>query len=115
MVAANQAKLLTVGPLIIVVVMLHNVLGYALGYLTGKALRLSKAQMRTLSIEVGMQNSGLATSLATVHFAAMPLAAVPGAVFSVWHNISGAVYANILARSADKTAGDAEEAEQATA
>ena len=114
-VAANQAKLLTVGPLIIVVVMLHNVLGYALGYLTGKALRLSKAQMRTLSIEVGMQNSGLATSLATVHFAAMPLAAVPGAVFSVWHNISGAVYANILARSADKTAGDAEEAEQATA
>ena len=77
--------------------MLHNLLGYALGYLTGRALRLSKAQMRTLSIEVGMQNSGLATSLATVHFAAMPLAAVPGAVFSVWHNISGAVYANILA------------------
>ena len=47
-----------------------------------------------------MQNSGLATSLATVHFATMPLAAVPGAVFSVWHNISGAIYANILARSA---------------
>ena len=76
-VAANQAKLLTVGPLIIAVVVLHNLLGYALGYLTGRALRLSKAQMRTLSIEVGMQNSGLATSLATVHFAAMPLAAVP--------------------------------------
>ena len=68
-VAANQAKLLTVGPLVIAVVMLHNLLGYALGYLTGRALRLSKAQMRTLSIEVGMQNSGLATSLATVHFA----------------------------------------------
>ena len=117
-VAANQAKLLTVGPLIILVVMLHNVLGYALGYLVGRALRLTKEQMRTLSIEVGMQNSGLASSLATVHFASMPLAAVPGAVFSVWHNISGAVYANILARSAGKDAGEAEgegEAEQAAA
>lgn len=117
-VAANQAKLLTVGPLIILVVMLHNVLGYTFGYLVGRALRLTKEQMRTLSIEVGMQNSGLASSLATVHFASMPLAAVPGAVFSVWHNISGAVYANILARSAGKDAGEAEgegEAEQAAA
>ena len=71
--------------------------------------------MRTLSIEVGMQNSGLASSLATVHFASMPLAAVPGAVFSVWHNISGAVYANILARSAGAGADavDAEEARRA--
>ena len=103
-VAANAAKLMTVGWLIVVVVILHNVCGYALGYLVGKVLGLSRAQMRTLSIEVGMQNSGLATSLATVHFAAMPLAAVPGAVFSVWHNISGAVYANILARTADKAA-----------
>ena len=116
-VAANQAKLLTVGPLIILVVMLHNVLGYTFGYLVGRALRLTKEQMRTLSIEVGMQNSGLASSLATVHFASMPLAAVPGAVFSVWHNISGAVYANILARSAgagaDADAVDAEEARRA--
>ena len=63
--------------------------------------------MRTLSIEVGMQNSGLATSLATMHFAAMPLAAVPGAVFSVWHNISGAVYANVLARTASDAKEDA--------
>ncbi len=101
-VAANAAKLMTVGWLIVVVVMLHNVCGYALGYLVGKALGLSHAQMRTLSIEVGMQNSGLATSLATVHFANYPLAAVPGAVFSVWHNISGAVYANILSRTASK-------------
>ena len=90
--------------LIIVVVMLHNICGYALGYFVGRALGLSKAQMRTLSIEVGMQNSGLATSLATMHFAAMPLAAVPSAVFSVWHNISGAIYANILARTAGKDA-----------
>ncbi len=109
-VSANAAKLMTVGALIIVVVMLHNLCGYALGYLAGRALGLSRAQMRTLSIEVGMQNSGLATSLATVHFAAMPLAAVPGAVFSVWHNISGAVYANILARTAEKDAKKEKEA-----
>ena len=99
-VAANAAKIMTVGWLIVVVVMLHNLCGYALGYGVGKVLGLSRDQMRTLSIEVGMQNSGLATSLATVHFAAMPLAAVPGTVFSVWHNISGAIYANILARTA---------------
>ena len=68
-VSANAAKLATVGALIIVVVMLHNICGYALGYFVGRALGLSKAQMRTLSIEVGMQNSGLATSLATMHFA----------------------------------------------
>ncbi len=97
-VAANQAKLLTVGPLIILVVMLHNVLGYTFGYLVGRALRLTKEQMRTLSIEVGMQNSGLATSLATTHFAQYPLATIPGAVFSVWHNVSGAILANFFAR-----------------
>ena len=101
-VSANAAKLMTSGLLIIAVVMLHNVLGYAFGYGVGRVLGLSKAQMRTLSIEVGMQNSGLATSLALTHFATMPLAAVPGTVFSVWHNISGAVYANILARTAGK-------------
>ena len=98
-VAANASKIMTVGWLIVVVVMLHNLCGYALGYGVGKVLGLSRDQMRTLSIEVGMQNSGLATSLATVHFATMPLAAVPGTVFSVWHNISGAIYANILART----------------
>ena len=100
-VSANAAKLMTTGPLVVAVVMLHNICGYALGYLVGRLLGLTKEQMRTLSIEVGMQNSGLATSLATMHFAAMPMAAVPGTVFSVWHNISGAVYANILARTAE--------------
>ena len=105
-VAANAAKIMTVGWLIVVVVMLHNLCGYALGYGVGKVLGLSRNQMRTLSIEVGMQNSGLATSLATVHFAAMPLAAVPGTVFSVWHNISGAIYANILARTAKEESAE---------
>ena len=96
-VSANAPKLMSVGWLIILVVMLHNVLGYVFGFFAAKLLGLTNTQMRAISIEVGMQNSGLATSLATLHFANFPLAAVPGAVFSVWHNVSGAVYANILA------------------
>ena len=110
-VSANAAKLMSTGLLVIAVVMLHNVCGYALGYLAGRMLGLTKEQMRTLSIEVGMQNSGLATSLATMHFAAMPMAAVPGTVFSVWHNISGAVYANILARTAEGKKAESRTAE----
>ncbi|MGI5107270.1 bile acid:sodium symporter family protein [Treponema socranskii] len=102
-VSANSARLKTVGAMVVVVVVLHNLLGYATGYGVGKLLRLDATKCRALSIEVGMQNSGLATSLAATHFAQYPLATIPGAVFSVWHNISGAVYANFLAsRHPDK-------------
>ena len=96
-VSANSVRLKTVGIVVVVVVILHNLLGYATGYGVGKLLRLNTTKCRALSIEVGMQNSGLATSLAATHFAQYPLATIPGAVFSVWHNISGAVYANFLA------------------
>ena len=96
-VSANSGRLKTVGAMVVVVVVLHNLLGYAAGYGVGKLLRLNTTKCRALSIEVGMQNSGLATSLAATHFAQYPLATIPGAVFSVWHNISGAVYANFLA------------------
>ena len=71
-------------------------------YAVGKALKLDSTKCRAISIEVGMQNSGLATSLAAAHFAQYPLATIPGAVFSVWHNISGAVLANFFARTAEK-------------
>ena len=102
-VSANSARLKTVGIVVVIVVILHNLLGYAAGYGVGKLLRLNTTKCRALSIEVGMQNSGLATSLAATHFAQYPLATIPGAVFSVWHNISGAVYANFLAtRHPDK-------------
>ena len=96
-VSATSAKLLSTSPIIYLVVILHNLLGYASGYGVGKILRRGEKKSRTLSIEVGMQNSGLATSLAVSHFAQYPLASIPGAVFSTWHNISGAIYANILA------------------
>jgi BASS family bile acid:Na+ symporter len=79
--------------------MIHNVLGLGIGYLVGRLLRLQQPKCVALSIEVGMQNSGLATSLAVLHFAAFPLATIPGAVFSVWHNISGAIAARIYSRT----------------
>ena len=97
-IAANASKLMAGGMLIVLVVMLHNVCGLSLGYLIGKLCGLSETKKRAVSIEVGMQNSGLASSLATIHFAAYPLATIPGAVFSVWHNISGAIVARWYAR-----------------
>lgn len=99
-VAANAKRLVTGGEGISVflVVVLHNVCGLALGYLIATALRLSEPKRRALCIEVGMQNSGLAASLAAAHFAAYPMASVPGAIFSVWHNVSGALVARLFAR-----------------
>ena len=96
-VSANSQRLMQVGYLVIIVVILHNCLGYLLGYLLGKLFKLNNAKCKAVSIEVGMQNSGLATSLAATHFASMALATVPGAIFSVWHNISGSIVANIMA------------------
>ena len=101
-IAANAHKLLSSGWIIVLVVMLHNVLGLAIGYLIGALLKLSPAKRRAISVEVGMQNSGLASSLATLHFAAYPMAAIPGAVFSVWHNISGAIVARLYSRHEGK-------------
>ena len=98
-IAANAAKLLAGGLVIVVVVVLHNVCGLLLGWLIGRLLRLPDAKRRAISIEVGMQNSGLASSLATLHFAAYPMATIPGAVFSVWHNISGAIVARLYVRT----------------
>ena len=100
-VSASSEKLLNAvntSTLIIVVVILHNLCGFAAGYAVGKLLKLQNPKCRALSIEVGMQNSGLAAGLAAAHFAQYPLATIPGAVFSTWHNISGAVYAAWLRR-----------------
>lgn len=77
------------------VVLCHNSFGYALGYFTGKAFGFSTAKKRTLSIEVGMQNAGLATVLASTFFAAQPLAILPCAISCAWHSISGTILAGI--------------------
>ena len=97
-IAANANKLMAGGLIIVVVVMLHNICGLSLGYLIGRLLGLSESKKRAISIEVGMQNSGLASSLATIHFAAYPMSSIPGAIFSVWHNISGALVARLYNR-----------------
>ena len=96
-IAANAHKLLSGGLVIMLAVVLHNVCGLGVGYLIGVLLHMPQAKRRAISIEVGMQNSGLASSLANTHFAALPMATIPGALFSVWHNISGAIVARIFA------------------
>ena len=98
-VSHNADRLMLGGMIVILVVILHNLLGLSLGFTIGRLLRLEKPKCVALSIEVGMQNSGLASSLANMHFAAYPLATVPGAIFSVWHNISGALAARIFQRT----------------
>lgn len=90
-VGGSKEQILETGLPIIGVVILHNVIGYGLGYVLGHLVRLEQPDKKAVSIEVGMQNSGLAVSLATVHFT--PLAAVPGAIFSLIHNITGPILA----------------------
>ena len=77
------------------VVFCHNTLGYCLGWLAGKAAHFSTAKKRTISIEVGMQNAGLATVLASNFFASQPLAVLPCAISCAWHSISGTILAGI--------------------
>ncbi|MBQ7515954.1 MAG: bile acid:sodium symporter family protein [Schwartzia sp.] len=95
-VALSSSKLLTHGLLIAGVVVCHNALGLACGYIFGRVFHLTPPKVRALAIEVGMQNSGLAASLAVLYFS--PAAAIPGAIFSVWHNISGSIVANYCVR-----------------
>lgn len=99
-VALNQARLQETGLLIIGIVILHNTFGYLFGYIVARIMGLGLAQRKAISIEVGMQNSGLGAALASKHFD--PVVAVPSALFSVWHNISGAILANFYAKMVDK-------------
>lgn len=100
-VSANAGRIMETGALIMVVVMCHNLLGYALGFAVAKLMHMDMAKVKAVSIEVGMQNSGLAASLALLHFG--PAAAIPGALFSVWHNISGSLAANYLSSRMKKS------------
>lgn len=81
-----------------VIVFCHNSLGYLLGYLSGKLAGFNKAKKRTIAIEVGMQNAGLATVLAGNFFAAQPLAVLPCAISCAWHSISGTILAGLFLR-----------------
>lgn len=95
-VAGSADTITSVGLVVVLAVVLHNGLGLALGYAIARACGMDVSARRAISIEVGMQNSGLAAGLATVHFS--PAAALPAAVFSVWHNVSGSLLAGHWAR-----------------
>ena len=95
-VAGSAGSIASAGILVLLAVITHNLLGLGVGYGVATACRLDTPTRRALAFEVGLQNSGLASTLATTYFS--PLAALPGAVFSVWHNVSGAVLASIFAR-----------------
>lgn len=110
-VGSNAEKIVTCGALVMIVVMIHNAAGLLLGTMAAKWLKLDERKVTAIGIEVGMQNSGLAISLATVNFAANPLATLPGAIFSVWHNISGTFYAGIRNRKKAEMAKGAGAAE----
>ena len=92
-VALNSDRLSNIGFALIAAVILHNSLGLFLGYYFSRLLGLNLRQSKTVAIEVGMQNSGLGVTLALQFFS--PSAAVPGALFSLWHNISGSILASL--------------------
>ena len=101
-VSHNSERILATGAIVFVVVILHNLLGYLAGFGLGLALKMPLTRKKALAIEIGMQNSGLATSLAGSAFPDLAMATVPGAIFSVWHNISGALLANFFRRIEEK-------------
>nr|WP_315020093.1 bile acid:sodium symporter family protein [uncultured Aminipila sp.] len=101
-VAQNTTKILSCGILVLVVVALHNLCGLILGLIVAKLMKMEYSKVTAVAIEVAMQNSGLAVSLAAVNFSSNPLATLPGAIFSIWHNISGSIFASIRRRGSVK-------------
>lgn len=97
-IGANADKIAACGLLVLAVVMLHNFAGIAGGLIAAKIFNFEYKKATAVAVEVGMQNSGLAVSLAVTNFALNPLATLPGAIFSVWHNISGSIFAGIRKR-----------------
>ena len=94
--AANADNVASSGLVVFIAVFLHNGFGLLLGYLTAVMLGLNENDRRAISIEVGMQNSGLGVALATAHFS--PLAALPSVWGAIWHNISGPILATIWSK-----------------
>jgi len=92
-IALNQTNIASMGILIVIVEILYNLVGLVVGYGIAKSLGMDRITCRTLAIETGMQNSGLSVALAVKYFSTT--AALPGALFSIWHNLSGSVLASI--------------------
>ena len=101
-IALQGSNFFTAGIVIFLAVLAHNAVGYFLGYFVGRFAGMNEAKRRTLSIEVGMQNAGLATGLAVAHFAIYPHAALACAVSCAWHSISGTLLAGWFVRRDEK-------------
>jgi BASS family bile acid:Na+ symporter len=99
-VALNRDTVLAFPGLVLAVVTLHNCLGFALGYGGASLFAAARADRIAIAVEVGMQNSGLAVALAKLHFT--PLAALPGALFSLIQNLTGVIWARRLAQEGEK-------------
>lgn len=106
-VAGSQAQLAKYGLSILGVVALHNILGFLFGFFFARLFGMDLSKQKAVALEVGMQNSGLGVTLAMANFS--PLAAVPSAMFSVWHNISGSILATIFRRMKDEKTAFKEE------
>ena len=94
----NQERISSIAISMFVGIILHNLIGLSGGYYISKLLGYEHKVCKTVAIEVGMQNSGLAVALATKYFT--PLSALPGAIFSIWHNISGSIIAGYWSKKA---------------
>jgi BASS family bile acid:Na+ symporter len=90
-IALSAAKLATVAAIAFAAVVLHNILGLSLGYGASRGIGMPHRKAKAIAFEIGMENSGLAVALAIAHLD--PIAAIPGAIFSVWHNFSGSLLA----------------------
>ncbi len=102
--AAGRDSLLTIGPALIGLVLIHNLLGYTLGYFSGKLFKMSERDCRTIAIEVGMQNGGLASGIAK-EMGKMATVGLAPAVFGPLMNITGSILASYWHR---KPTGDEE-------
>ncbi|WP_440895499.1 bile acid:sodium symporter family protein [Amphibacillus sp. Q70] len=104
-ISVNTEEIATSGLFIFAVVILHNLLGLLFGFLIARLCKFNVTDQKAISIEVGMQNSALASQLALKFFVATPIAAVPGALFGVWHNISGPILATFWSKYHEKNKG----------
>lgn len=95
-VALNSSNLIAIGGLVIIAVIIHNLFGLSSAYALSKLCRYDESTCRTIAIEVGMQNSALGAALASQFYTTA--ATLPGAIFSLWHNLSGSVLAGIWAK-----------------
>jgi BASS family bile acid:Na+ symporter len=103
--AAGRESLLTIGPELILLVLVHNFSGYTLGYWTGRLFKMSERDCRTIAIEVGMQNAGLASGLAKTMGKIATVGLAP-AVFGPLMNITGSILASYWHRKPPKERGE---------